>query len=70
MRVRALCAALVCMTAALPAQAVADHGIAAAVRSSGESLPAGSGGQASGGALVAGLRTTPGSLEQVGHSRS
>jgi hypothetical protein len=68
MRVRALCAALVCATMALPGQAVADHGIASAVRSSGEALPAGSGEQAAGGALVTDLRTTPGSLEQVGHS--
>jgi hypothetical protein len=68
MRVRAVCAALVCATIALPAQAVADHGIASAVRSSGEPLPAGSGGQPAGGPLVSDLRTTPGSLEQVGHS--
>jgi hypothetical protein len=68
MRVRALCAAVVCASVALPAQAAADHGIASAVRSSGEALPAGSAGQPAGGALVSDLRTTPGSLEQVGHS--
>jgi hypothetical protein len=68
MRVRALCAALVCAAVAVPAPAAADHGIASAVRASGEPLPSGSGGQATGGALMAGLRTTPGTLEQVGHS--
>ncbi|HEV3379312.1 MAG TPA: hypothetical protein VG126_18710 [Thermoleophilaceae bacterium] len=57
-----------CATVALPAQAVADHGIASAVRSFGEALPSGSDGQAASGALVSELPTTPGSLEQVGHS--
>jgi LVIVD repeat len=68
MRVRVVCVALLCAALALPASAAADHGIAPAVRSSGEALPAGSGGQDAGGALISGLRTTPGALEQVGHS--
>ena len=53
---------------ALPAPAVADHGVAAAVRASGKSLTAGSTGQAASGGIFAALRTTPGSLQLVGHS--
>jgi len=65
MRVRALLGAIACATLAAPAPALADHGIAEAVRASG--LPASSPGPAATGGLVSSLRTTPGSLEQVGH---
>ncbi|MGH2844845.1 MAG: LVIVD repeat-containing protein, partial [Thermoleophilaceae bacterium] len=51
----------------LPSSAVADHGIAEAVRASGAPPAAAAEPPATGG-LVSDLRATPGSLEQVGHS--
>ena len=63
-----MCGALLVLLLALPATASADHNIAAAVRASGQPLPSGTGTQAASGDLVSDLRTTPGSLEQVGHS--
>jgi hypothetical protein len=65
---RALVGALVVALLAAPAAAVADHGIAAAVRSSGKPLATGSEQQTGVGGLLSELRTTPGSLRQVGHS--
>jgi hypothetical protein len=65
---RALVGTLFVALLASPAAALADHGIAAAARSSDQPLAAGSGGQPARGGLLSGLRTTPGSLEQVGHS--
>jgi hypothetical protein len=53
----------------VPAQALADHGIAEAVRESGEPLATPQDSEEGAGAgLVADLRATPGSLHQVGHS--
>ncbi len=60
--------ALVVALLLLPAEAVADHGIAEAVRASGEPVAAATAGnEVAGAALVSELAATPGSLEQVGH---
>ena len=66
----ALLAAQLAALLAVPASALADHGIAEAVRESGQPLaaPQDSGEGAAGAGLVADLGATPGSLEQVGHS--
>src|SRR5688572_28434553 len=52
----------------LPAEALADHQIAEAVRASGEPLAAPGGQQQASGGLLAQIEATPGSLELVGHS--
>jgi len=65
---RALLGALLAALLA-PAAALADHGIAEAVRSAGQPAATAAPREASAGAgLAAALQTTPGSLEQVGHS--
>jgi hypothetical protein len=69
MRLRVAGGALVAALRLLPAEASADHQIAEAVRASGKPLVTASGDQPVAGAeLVAGLSSTPGSLELVGHS--
>jgi hypothetical protein len=67
-RVRALTGALLFAMLVLPASAAADHGLAAAVRASGKSPGTGSTTQPASGGIFAALRTTPGSLELVGHN--
>jgi hypothetical protein len=52
----------------LPAEVLADHQIAEAVRASGEPLAAPDGDQQASSGLLAQIEATPGSLELVGHS--
>jgi hypothetical protein len=70
MRLRAAGGALIAVSLLLPAGAAADHGIADALRQSGQSLPAAGSEQqqAAGSGLVSEMAATPGSLELVGHS--
>jgi LVIVD repeat len=69
MRLRAAGGALIIALLLIPAEALADHQIAEAVRASGKPLVTASGGQQAGGAgLVSDLASAPGSLELVGHS--
>ena len=53
----------------LPAEALADHQIAEAVRASGEPLATPDGRQQATSEFLAQIEATPGSLELVGHSR-